>query len=339
MNITNKDVIQSYIVTTARYDFNVYEKRIVYRIVEIQQELLEGKKLHGKYSIDKQIFDLYDVTMPISALLNGEDDTNYKRTKDALVSLSKKQFIYEDDKIWKAIPLILLPKIHKYGSTVSFRLHEDVYDALMNFSKGYRKYELKTAFEFESAFSMRFYELFSEQKNAITYSIETLKVMFGVEGKYKQTGDFIRWVVIPAQKELNEKSPYSFEYDTLTTGKRITAIKFYPVVINVNRDNDLERKRLQKQVNVSWDIERATVQYLKEHFMFSEVELRNNIDVLKAGQKKIPDFILWISKVKARANRAGNPKGYLINAIKKELNTKPKRDFRSQSAKTNDFKI
>ena len=28
------NVLQSYILTTARYDFNVYEKRILYRIVE-----------------------------------------------------------------------------------------------------------------------------------------------------------------------------------------------------------------------------------------------------------------------------------------------------------------
>lgn len=35
--IKNKDVLQSYIVTTARYDFSVYEKRILYRIVEVLQ--------------------------------------------------------------------------------------------------------------------------------------------------------------------------------------------------------------------------------------------------------------------------------------------------------------
>lgn len=33
MKITNKEVIQSYLITTARYDFSVYEKRIIYRIV------------------------------------------------------------------------------------------------------------------------------------------------------------------------------------------------------------------------------------------------------------------------------------------------------------------
>lgn len=35
MAIVNKDLIQSYIMTTAKYDFNVYEKRIIYRIVDL----------------------------------------------------------------------------------------------------------------------------------------------------------------------------------------------------------------------------------------------------------------------------------------------------------------
>ena len=34
IRITNKDVIQSYLMTVSKYNFSVYEKRIVYRLVE-----------------------------------------------------------------------------------------------------------------------------------------------------------------------------------------------------------------------------------------------------------------------------------------------------------------
>ncbi|MCY6341482.1 replication initiation protein, partial [Bacteroides fragilis] len=44
MAIVNKDLIQSYIMTTAKYDFNVYEKRIIYRLVEMAQGELQGIK-------------------------------------------------------------------------------------------------------------------------------------------------------------------------------------------------------------------------------------------------------------------------------------------------------
>lgn len=43
VKITNKDVIQSYLMTVSKYNFSVYEKRILYRLVEAMQCELEGK--------------------------------------------------------------------------------------------------------------------------------------------------------------------------------------------------------------------------------------------------------------------------------------------------------
>ena len=323
MNITKKDVVQSYILTTSRYNFNVHEKRIMYRIVEMQQEMLKGQKLKGKIVANQRLYDkLYEIEMPLSSLLKYDDYSNYEVVKKSLMSLEKRYLDYEDEREWKRIRLILTPKVRKYESTVAFSLHEEIYEALLNFSKGYRIYELETAFEFESAFTMRFYELFSNQKSEVTWSIETLKLMFRVENRYKQTGDFIKRIVKPAQEELNEKSPYSFQYMPLKTGKRITSIRFWPVFIAKNMNENAETKRLQNQVDLHFKFDRGAIQYLKEQYMFSEVEIKNNIELLRAAYKIIPDFILWLSEVKAKANRAGNPKGYLINALKKQLKGK-----------------
>lgn len=43
-------------------------------------------------------FDTVHITMPIASLLNGESDENYTRVKQALLSLQKKIFTYEDEK-------------------------------------------------------------------------------------------------------------------------------------------------------------------------------------------------------------------------------------------------
>lgn len=53
MIINNKDVIQSYILTTARYNYSVPEKRILYRMIEAFQFLLNGEKLEGKVKVSK----------------------------------------------------------------------------------------------------------------------------------------------------------------------------------------------------------------------------------------------------------------------------------------------
>lgn len=49
------------------------------------------------------------------------------------------------------------------------------------------------------------------------------------------------------QKELDEVSPYTFEYTPLKTGRKITAIKFYPVYQPEHRDSDLEKHDLQNR--------------------------------------------------------------------------------------------
>jgi plasmid replication initiation protein len=146
--------------------------------------------------------------------------------------------------------------------------------------------------------------------------------MFKVEGKYEKTNDFIRYVVITAQKELNKKSPYSFEYTPLKKGREIISIKFHPVMIPANVDPEFEAKQLRRQLSPSWMIDRQNLQYLKEHYLFSTPEIKNNIELFERANKEIPDLLMFLSEVKAKANRAGNPKGYLINALRRKMKIK-----------------
>jgi len=314
----NKDVIQSYIITTAKYDYNVYEKRIIYRLVEMVQHTLEGKKLDRGFSIQKTLYNDRIITMPISAFLAGEHDENYTRVKEALRRLRNKTFEYENGGKWKLIGIIEKPNFDVSG-VAQFELQPEVYEAILDFSKGYRKYELKTAMQFESVYAMRFYEIMSGQKKSIEYKIETLKDMFGIAEKYKRVNDFFRYVIDVAKKELDKKSPYTFDYEVKKLGRSYHSILFLPKYQPQFRDRDLERKDLQKQVSVGWILERNERDYLKQSFDFTNEEIKQNLEVFEQASKRL-DFITFMSQVKPRANRANNPKGYLINAIKKELN-------------------
>ena len=169
--IKNKEIIQSYILTTAKYDFSVYEKRILYRIVELNQKFIEGISLNEKYKIDITQLGNAEYTMPISHFLKQEDTNNHKEVKKAFLSLKKKEILYEDDNIWASLNIIALPKFIKYSEVVTFTIDSLIFNALLDFSKGFRKFELTIAMNFESTYSMRFYELFSNKKTPINYSI------------------------------------------------------------------------------------------------------------------------------------------------------------------------
>ncbi len=318
MKITNKDIIQSYVLTTAKYEFNAYEKRILYRLVEMMQAQTKGERLNSGFTMIKTERDDRIITMPIASFLRNDDDENYTRVKKALRSLRNKTIEYDDGKHWKIIGIIEKPNL-EYSGFVTFELQPEIYQAILDFSKGFRKYELKTAMEFESVYSMRFYELFSGQKSPLTYSIDNLKIMFQIEGKYKLVADFLRRVVIPAQKELNKKSPYSFEYKSLKTGRKITSIKFYPVYIAENRDENLEKKNLQKQISPRWELDKIVIDYLKQSFCFTTKEIQSNIDLLKFANQHL-DLMLELSQLKVKAmNSKKSPQAYVIGTIKRIL--------------------
>jgi len=321
MKITNRDLLMSYIFTTAKYDYSVYEKRIIYRLVELAQCELEGISFrNGCKKLEHDLFGLVNITIPIASLLPNEViDKNHLQIKKALISLSEKYLIYEDTEIWEKINIVVLPKIQKRKSDISFTVDPKIWDCILNFSKGYRKFELKIAMQFESIYSMRFYELMSNQKSPITFVIEELKSIFQIENKYKASKDFIKRVIEPAKKELDLKSPYTFKYKMNKKGRSFYSITFYPEHQPKFRDSELEKKDLQKQVSPAWDLPKNTLDYLKNGFEFTTKEIKQNIDLLKQAQSEIENFINFLSQIKPKSNRADNPKGYLINSIKKEL--------------------
>jgi plasmid replication initiation protein len=328
MNINNKDLIQSYVLTTAKYDFTIYEKRVLYRLVEMCQFAIEGKTLGKGFSYEQSLFEgLYNITLPIHAFLSDGEDRNTLEVKKALKSLRNKTIEYEyqdpnKGKVWKLIGLIELPK-YVYRGYVTFKIHPEIHEAILNFSKGYSRYELETAMSFKSRYAMRFYELLSGQKAPITYSISQLRIMFKLEDKYKNNGDFIKRTIDKSKEELDEKSPYSFEYKKNTLGKQVVSITFYPVYNAKNRDPDLEKRDLQKKASLSWDLDRMVVNYLKENFGFSDKEIKNNIDLLKVASKEM-DIMWLLSELRVVSPNKKNPKGYTIGAIKSALDQKTK---------------
>ena len=169
---------------------------------------------------------------------------------------------------------------------------------------------------------MRFYELLSNQKSPLTYSVIQLKEMFCVADKYERINDFIRYVVEAAKKELDEVSPYTFEYTPVKSGRKITAIKFYPVYQPEHRDSDLEKHDLQKQISLSWSLSSEVRNYLKNSIGYSDKEIKNNLDLFISAQNILPDLMGELALLKGKARDKKNPKGYIINSIKGKLNDK-----------------
>ena len=338
MKITNQELVQSYVLTTAKYDFSVYEKRVLYRLIEMAQADMKGKKLRPGYQIGETLFKDKVIIMPLNAFLKDETDQNYSRVKQALTDLRNKTLEYDDGDVWRLIGIIEKPSFTRLQGYVEFEVQPMIWKAILNFAKGFSKYEIKTAMSFDSTFSMRFYELFSNNLRPQTITIDDLKKRFKLEGKYKnRPADFIKKVVEKAKKELDAKAPFSFEFEPLRTGRKITAVRFIPYRIPENQDLELEKKKLQRQTSVNFDISVEISRYLKEKFDFDDKGLRANADLLRKANLSF-DLLGWLSELHLDPYKVENKPAYIIGALRNYIDhlEKKKRE-REEASRINDL--
>lgn len=331
MKISNKELIQSYILTTAKYNYSVHEKRILYRIIELNQDLIDGKPLREKHNVEDGLFESKRYTFPLRSFLSTNDElesrnTNHSRVKKALESLQRKIVSYEDDKVWESAGIIFKVKMEKRQEIVSFYVADFIYNALVDFSKGYRKFELKVAMTFKSEYSMRFYELFSKQTTPISYTIEHLKEMLKLSDKYKETKDFIKRVIVPAKAELDSCSPYTFNYTPVKTGRKITSIRFIPIYQPQYEDAEMEAKLSNKNVSLGWYLTKPEKEYLIAQFEFDETELKNNNNIFDKIRKtwNVGELVDFLAGIRKNAMQAKNPKSYVIGSLKKAISKRNK---------------
>ena len=313
-----RQVVQSYIATTAMYDFNVYEKRVMYNLVRLAQSQIEGVVLTDNlHKICHDMKGYVHVTLPLSDFLADEEDKNHRRVKDALKSLHRKTFEYLDDDVWECISIIALPKIALHSRQVSFIVDSRVWDVLLDFSRGFSRYDIEVAFRLESCYSMRFYELMACQKEPITYSIDALRRIFKLEDKYAFTKDFIKRVVESSKIELDQKSPVSFTYAPVKDGKRITQLIFFPVRLNAQDSSDDDHRMILRKYGSSAVLTADERRFLDE-IGFNESGINNNLSLFMDCQRNL-DFIYELALIKGKCRTKKNPCGWCIRTLTGKL--------------------
>lgn len=315
-----KMILQSYVLTTAKYDFTVYEKRILYYCVKEAQKHLQGLKLSRHINIHTILeTPATEITMPISAILLDEDDKNHARIKAALYSLLDKKIVYEDHEVWTAFTMIQEPKISKTGEIATFTVSPILWQCILDFSKGFHPYELQAAMRFTSVYSMRFYEFVSNPQRGFEpeIDIETIKGWFGLENKYSDNTMFIKRVVETAQKDLDKSAPWSFDFEPIKEGRKYTKIKIIPRECPQNGDKELQARVAERRTNISWDIpDREVRTYLKDVIGFSDVELKNNRETWKNASIYLGDELRSILQDKFIAGRTLEKQGLLHTTVK-----------------------
>ena len=330
--IISKEVVESYIFTTVRHDFGIYSERLLLRLVELAQREVRGLDFKGGTNIGKvEIGEWGDaeIVIPVKDILSGEEDKNYSKAKQAVRNLMGRFLEYEDEQKYKATQILNEVDVDKVAGKMVIRVNRNIWRAMLDFSKGFRKYELETAVKLRGKYSLRIYKLVSKQSNPITYSIQELRQMWGLTDKYKKVDDFVKNTIVAAKEELDRVSPYSFNF-SLNAAKSaeenksrkgrpaITSVTFFPIHKMANESTDAVRK----QVDPSMLLDREFYMILKNKFEFDIQGIRANITLFDTAQRECDDILDFLDAIAPAALRANNIQGYVVNAIRRHLKEK-----------------
>lgn len=310
------DIVQSFLFSIGRCPLSLYEQRIMCVIVKHASMFRNGDVMKRTlYAWDVNNYDL-NVKLSIRDVL-GDDDKHYDRVLASCRSLMSRQFVICDPKSgsWFATPIIY-NVLHDAGSgVIQFFVSAKLMAAIVDFRKGYRQYSLDVVLNLPSPFAVRFYILMAKSSSPLVYSVDELKAMFGMENKYTQTADFIKKVVIPAQKVLDDAAISSFHFERIKTGTKVTALKFWPVRREQPSDNQLAAK-----ISTSIYLDKDLQLYLMRVAGFSIRELSAH-KILLAEFAKINEAMAILADICNRAAKRGRSKGWIISAVRSELDS------------------
>lgn len=325
----SKIVIQPNLLTTAKYSFTVTEKRIFYRIVELLQIVYEGKKvtelLSKNFMIDKDLWGREVFRIPISKVLPSKEYKNYESIRNAFDSLMKKYISIEDEESLTHFSVFQKARYLKKEFVLEFVLTEEVLKSFELLAKGFKRYDLKAVFQFDSIYTMRLFEILHKQKDPLPYKIDEIKKWFDIEDKYKTNYDFFRYVIDVAQKEMKEKAPIQFTYkkNPAPGSRKINSITFFTKPNPKNIPEDEVRQTLNQELSPRNYIDKDIVTYLKEVIGFTDFGLKANLDLFKKASKELPLTKTYIAKIRASAINNGaeieEVPGNIINTLRNRL--------------------
>ena len=354
---SSKEVVQSYLLTTAGRDWGIYAEKFLLRLVEIAQGDIQGMnfkrgqdmKPHSP-SLDYPFLSKNEVgdaivCIPIKDLLPDEGYTNYDYIRETIEQLqtkimrweapktdSKGNIVYNEQgqpvRKWKSVQLIGEAEgENDINASITVRINTNIWNAMVDFTKGFRAFDLNIAMRLQSKYALRLYQLMSRQETPLTYTIEDLKKQWGIEDKYPRPDDFIKRTIIPAKEELDAVSPYTFDFIPLKSNapgrgnKPITAITFFP-----KHQIQYESARGIKGFDETQMLKEPVRRILKEKYGFEWYELQTTFDLLYAAQKTMtgadedhPTLAQFLVDIAHSANKADDKKKYIIGSVKRHL--------------------
>lgn len=153
-------------------------------------------------------------------------DGVYKQVKAAIKALQEKRFVVETiengKRDFQSAPLIAYARYRQGSGFCEVRIDEFFKPYLVNLSKQYTRYMLRNVTRLKEVHSMRLYEILKQYETlkTRTFTVETLKEILNLEGKYRLNADFVKAIKNSIAK-INEKTDLTIKANFTGKGDRL----------------------------------------------------------------------------------------------------------------------
>ncbi|HDR8072531.1 TPA: replication initiation protein [Bacillus cereus] len=132
--------------------------------------------------------------------------------------------------------------------TIDMRFDPLLKPFLLELSSKFTSYRLANVVKLKSTYAIRIYELLKQYEDLRerTISLENLRYYLDAMDVYPNYANFKQRVLKPSQKELNQKTDISFEFEEIKLGRKVQKIRF---IIRAQKKKDSDLVHFEKKLD------------------------------------------------------------------------------------------
>lgn len=294
--------IQHNNLVEAKYSMTLQQKRImIWLVSQIKPDDIDFKE---------HVLNIRELIKICQ--LSGE--SSYKEIKDITFSLIEKGIRIidiTDPENKREIQVSWLSSADYYKGQVKLSFSPKLKPYLLQLKEKFTTINVIDLMQFKSIHAIRIYELLKQYQDIgeRTLGIQEIKECCGVKDKFKQYIEFEKYLLLIAQREINEKSDIYFEFERIKPSRKIEGIKF---IISKNKAYELRNNPVKE----TQEIKRKPpiIDTLKEFGL----SLRVINQILKENTEQTIQNAINAVDLQLSRGQVRNTKAMLMTAIKEQ---------------------
>lgn len=301
---------------------NTIDMKLRYRALQSIQHVYEGIRISDETG-QEHIFSEEELTARVD-MSQITDKDHYKNVEHSANKMADIGFIVPDkDKSFYRINMLASTWRNKGSRYIEMKFTPDFVRCLASTWGWVSFYDADVICSLKSVSSMKMYELVARRDKTgkpIIVTYDELKDVLlqgaGYDNKYGPN-DLDRYVLRKAKDELDEKSPYSFDFRREKDNDE-WVYYIQPYHIARNEPKELKEQSLQRQISLGLQYPAAKKILLSSDFYaFTQAEIKNNHELLVSFSDKtgigLASFLIDKYDV---ASTKENPKAWIVGTMK-----------------------